>query len=282
MNRWLAGVWAASLTGVVLGSGEIAVYGEQASALKSLHSPQVRAHTEDRQVRIPDWYRLRSTPAVTVRSQGRTVDVDTQHVFRVHTDPEEPVAVVPPRALAPLSPLPRPAAADQAPSTVPVAPPLAPVRVADAPVRSAPAPLPAATPLAPPSRAAAVPERTRTPSAPSTVDDSPVPTPGAARVAQVRPGTFRSNLFRLADELGFGTVLVDPRVSNCVWRQLTEYTLSGDDPREVLAYYAATLDFRLAFSSLDGHVEVAYAGPPERLASCYGPAATLAARGGRS
>lgn len=81
-------------------------------------------------------------------------------------------------------------------------------------------------------------------------------------------GTFRSNLLRIAGELGYGPLIFDPLVTNCVWQQKTQYKISGKDPREVLAYYAATQDFALAFSEVDSHVELKYVGPVDRLEPC--------------
>ena len=81
-------------------------------------------------------------------------------------------------------------------------------------------------------------------------------------------GTFRSNLVRLVEGFNYGPLIWDKAVENCVWRQVTEYRIEGEDPREIMAYYAATQDFVLNFSHIDSHVEAVYTGPEERLRPC--------------
>lgn len=86
--------------------------------------------------------------------------------------------------------------------------------------------------------------------------------------ALVRKGTFRENLLNIAAQFNYGPVIWDAAADNCVWRQVTEYRLSGKEPRELLAYYAATQDFSLKFSTVDEHIEAVYNGPLDRLAPC--------------
>lgn len=86
--------------------------------------------------------------------------------------------------------------------------------------------------------------------------------------ALIRKGTFRENLLNLAAQFNYGPVIWDSRADNCVWRQITEFRISGKEPRELLAYYAATQDFTLQFSTVDEHIEAKYVGPVERLAPC--------------
>lgn len=84
----------------------------------------------------------------------------------------------------------------------------------------------------------------------------------------IQKGTFRANLLAIADQFDFGPVIWDPKADSCVWRQVTEYTIEGPDPREILAYYASTLDFQLSFSNVDSHIEAKYTGPDDRLLPC--------------
>ena len=88
------------------------------------------------------------------------------------------------------------------------------------------------------------------------------------KYGHVRKGTFKENFTRLAREYGFNFVAWDPRVANCQWEQKTEYKIPKDEAKQVLAYYAKTLDFYLEFSSVDNHVKVMYSGPMQRLSYC--------------
>lgn len=86
--------------------------------------------------------------------------------------------------------------------------------------------------------------------------------------ATVKRGTFRRNLERLADDLGYPELVWDGRVQNCPFQQATGYMLSGLDPRELLSYYASTHNFELLFDDYDGVVEVRYAGSDDGLLPC--------------
>lgn len=86
--------------------------------------------------------------------------------------------------------------------------------------------------------------------------------------AVIEKGTFRRNLLRLANDFNYGPIIWDQRTLNCVWAQETQYKLEGKEPKEILAYYAATQDFKLAFSKVDEHIQAIYTGPDSRLAPC--------------
>jgi len=84
----------------------------------------------------------------------------------------------------------------------------------------------------------------------------------------VTVGTFKENVERLAKEQGFSPVIWDKRVKSCVWEQIQGYTIPEKEPREIIAYYASTLDFKTVFSDVDKHVQLIYFGPKTRIQNC--------------
>lgn len=84
----------------------------------------------------------------------------------------------------------------------------------------------------------------------------------------VRQGFFKENFERIAREMGIDHVIWDERTENCEWRQSTEFVVPRYTPHEALAFYAATQDFYLIFSSIDNSVRARYEGPRSRLSYC--------------
>lgn len=88
-------------------------------------------------------------------------------------------------------------------------------------------------------------------------------------------GGFRENFERLAIQWDFAPVIWDEKVHNCVWEQVTEYeikdTKTGEpfsDSRDVLFFYADTLDFVPRFNDIDKSVVMIYQGPENRVSDC--------------
>lgn len=88
------------------------------------------------------------------------------------------------------------------------------------------------------------------------------------KASVVSVGTFKDNLERLANEQGFSPVIWDRRVKDCVWEQVQAYKIPETEPREILAFYASTLDFKPVFSDVDTHVQLIYFGPKTRIQHC--------------
>lgn len=86
--------------------------------------------------------------------------------------------------------------------------------------------------------------------------------------AVIKKGTFRENMVGLAAKFNFGPIVWDPRTKHCIWVQETQYKIEGKEPKELLAFYAGTQDFKLAFSNVDEHIQAIYTGPEQRLAPC--------------
>lgn len=84
----------------------------------------------------------------------------------------------------------------------------------------------------------------------------------------IKVGTFKENVERLAQEQGFAPVVWDRRVAGCVWEQIQGYEIPETNPRDVIAYYASTLDFKPVFSDVDTHVQLIYFGPKTRIQHC--------------
>lgn len=92
----------------------------------------------------------------------------------------------------------------------------------------------------------------------------------AVSVYRIFAGTFNNNVERLAELLGFSPVIWDERVKNCIWEQVTEYDVPSKyvEPRDVLAFYASTLDFKPAYSEVDTSVQLIYVGALSRIQDC--------------
>lgn len=84
----------------------------------------------------------------------------------------------------------------------------------------------------------------------------------------VNVGSFRENLHRLAEEFSFGPVIWDARVKDCLWDQVTSYEIPHSEPRDVIGFYASTLDFKAVFSDFDSSVQLFYVGPQKRIKHC--------------
>ena len=96
-----------------------------------------------------------------------------------------------------------------------------------------------------------------------------------AQRSYVYQGSFRENFERLATQWDFAPVIWDEKVNNCVWEQVTEYeikdTKTGEpffDSRDVLFFYADTLDFVPRFNDIDKSVVMIYQGPENRVSDC--------------
>lgn len=92
-----------------------------------------------------------------------------------------------------------------------------------------------------------------------------------AQSAVIKKGTFRENMVSVAAKFDFGPIVWDPRTKHCIWSQETEYRIEGREPKELLAFYAGTQDFKLAFSNVDEHIQAIYTGPEDRLKPCHSP-----------
>jgi hypothetical protein len=92
----------------------------------------------------------------------------------------------------------------------------------------------------------------------------------AKSVYPIFAGTFNNNVERLAELLGFSPVIWDERVKNCIWEQVTEYDVPSKyvEARDVLAFYASTLDFKPAYSEVDTSVQLIYVGALSRIQDC--------------
>jgi hypothetical protein len=81
-------------------------------------------------------------------------------------------------------------------------------------------------------------------------------------------GTFKGNMERITDNLGFFPVIWDKRIKNCVWEQIQGYDIPKYESRDIVYYYAQTLDFWPQFSDVDSSVELIYRGPNSRIKDC--------------
>ena len=85
---------------------------------------------------------------------------------------------------------------------------------------------------------------------------------------EVYQGFFKANVERLAIEYNLTPVLWEADLLGCDWIQQTNYAINAETPTGMLAQYASTQDFKITVSTKDGHTQMVYVGPRDRLLIC--------------